>query len=791
MQILGKMEEGMENCPVSYIMDAIVDSIDQVWVVSEGEGVWRKSVSSIQWENMVSRGFSKQIKNCYALAEDGQGRIWIGTDHEGVLVWNGKLWRQYTQVDGPIGERIFDIEVNKKNGVVALATSGGLTLYDSVKDSWTDLTREDGLYSDQINSIAFDEEGTMYAGYQCGGVGISLEKSGYQKWGLEQSRWFWDRDQKIRQPGEANGLGLASNLCNDIVCTGKSVWLATSSGIARREARQWVFLRGRDYQGKNKGVFGKLPKERYVAPMLQASPVPAILPEDYVTALHLAREGLWVGFRKYGAVLLDTRSLQIKKKVLKSQKKEGSKWITRFVRMPSGNIYAATYGAGFLKIGMTGEQSKTVPISQESASHPLPRKPLSGSMILKRAKDAELSLRGDAVPKAFFWSEDWDTRGDWCQRYGRRYAILCSANAPKGNVVFQFDETREGRDFNYEVRGIMGPNKGKKDGLRHWVHWVNKPENVNVLYCPYDAARTEAEWDDHGEAYDASFDGPDVWAFVRVPEGPHLMSLYFFNPNGKIGQNGYRDFLVEVRDGTPLMKKIRSRGSGDKSLFRQVTEQDLADVFSYPVLARTRVFSMSGSGVYKNFLLQGPRTFLVKVGRNHSFNTILNGVFLSKWHENGSPEKKLCYTGVGRYSDRYPDFPDLSKCDLQELPMEAVRLWGNAFNNAPFSHSRLCKSRKDLMEAYRFAHAFLQQEDHPLLRSWRWQLRIWNHGEHEEFAEMMLQDWYRKQEKYSILRSRECCPLSPRVIDLPVKEVLKLEAQKKDWKDYLPESYRH
>lgn len=78
-----------------------------------------------------------------------------------------------------------------------------------------------------------------------------------------------------------------------------------------------------------------------------------------------------------------------------------------------------------------------------------------------------------------------------------------------------------------------------------------------------------------------------------------------------------------------------------------------------------------------------------------------------------------------------------------------------------------------------------------MLRSWRWQLRIWNHGEHEEFAEMMLQDWYRKQEKYSILRSRECCPLSPRVIDLPVKEVLKLEAQKKDWKDYLPESYRH
>lgn len=771
-------------------MDAIVDSAGQVWVASEGEGVWKKPPGSSQWENVVSTGFPGQIKNCYALAEDRQGRIWVGTDHEGIVVWDGKSWRQYTQIDGPIGERIFDIEVNKRNGTVALATSGGLTLYDPAKEAWTDLTREDGLYSDQINSIAFDGEGTMYVAYQCGGVGISLEKSGYQQWILEQSRWFWDREQRIRQPGEANGLGLASNLCNDIVCAGKLVWLATSSGVARRGARQWIFLRGRDYRGKNRGVFGKLPKERYSAPMLQASPVPTVLPEDYVTALHPVREGLWIGFRKCGAVLLDARTLQIKKKALESQQKGGAKWVSRFVGMPSGSIYAATYGAGFLRIGTAGEPPKALPLPREIVSHPLPRKPLSDSMILKRAQEAQLSSRGAAVPKAFFWSEDWDTRGDWCQRYGRRYAVLCAANAPKGNVVFQFDETREGRDFNYEVRGIMGPNKRKKDGLRHWVHWVNKPENINVLYCPYDAARTEAEWDDHGEAYDASFDGPDVWALVRVPEGAHLMSLYFFNPNGKTGQNGYRDFLVEVRDGTPLMKKIRSRGSTGKPLFRQVAEQDLEGVFSYPVLARTRVLFMSGSGVYKNFFLHGPRTFLVKVGRNYSFNTILNGVFLSKWHENGAPEKNLRYTGVGRYSDRYPDFPDLSKCHLQELPMEAVRLWGNALNNAPFSLSSLCKGRKDLMEAYRFAHAFLKHEGHPLLRSWRWQLRIWNPGEHEQFAEVMLQDWYRKQEKYSILRSRECCPLSPRVIDLPVKEVLKLEARKKDWKDYLSESYR-
>lgn len=785
-----KVEDGIKNCPAAYVMDAMVDAHESVWIASEGKGVWRKKTGASPWECVTSLGFPEHIVNCYALAEDCQGRIWVGTDHEGVLVWNGSSWRQYTQVDGPIGERIFDIEVNRNNGMVALATSGGLTLYDPMKESWTDLTRKDGLYSDQVNSITFDREGTMYIGYQCGGVGLSLEKSRYRKWALEQSRWFWDKQQKVRQPGEPNGFGLPSNLCNDIACSGKAVWLATSSGVARREARQWVFQRGQDYHAKNKGVFGKFPKDRYMAPMLQASPVPAVMPEDYATSVYPCKEGIWIGFRTCGAVLLDGETLQIKKRALQSHKKDACRWVTGFVSIPSGDVYATTYGAGLFKVGTTLKWSRNVSLPSAPISHPHPRPPLSASMIKKLVQDTAVFPKENVLPKAVFWFEDWSTRGDWCQRYGRRYAILCAANAPKGNVVFQFDEKRKGRDFDYEVRGIMGPHKGKKDGLRHWVHWVNTPENTNVLYCPYDATRTEAEWDDHGEAYEASFDGPDVWALVRVPQGPHVMALYFFNPNGKIGKNGYRDFLVEVRDGTSLMKKIHRRGLASKPLLRQVVEQDLEEVYSDPVLARTRVLSMSGSGVYKNFVLQGPGTFLVKVTRNHSFNTILNGVFLSKWHEDGTPEKNLCYTSVGRYSDHYPDLPDLSTCDLSSLPLEAVKLWSVTLEKASSCIHGIYRSRKDLIEAYRFGRASLKQEHHPLLKSWRWQLRIWNQEEHKQFSEMMLQDWFRKQEKYDILRSKQCCPLSPRVIDLPVKEVLKLEAQKKNWKDYLPESYR-
>ena len=54
--------------------------------------------------------------NCYAVAEDLQGRIWVGTDNQGVVVWNGETWKAYDQLSGLLGERVFAIRVSPVTG---------------------------------------------------------------------------------------------------------------------------------------------------------------------------------------------------------------------------------------------------------------------------------------------------------------------------------------------------------------------------------------------------------------------------------------------------------------------------------------------------------------------------------------------------------------------------------------------------------------------------------------------------------------------------------------------------
>ncbi len=100
-------------------------------------------------------------------------------------------------------------------------------------------------------------------------------------------------------------------------------------------------------------------------------------------------------------------------------------------------------------------------------------------------------------------------------------------------------------------------------------------------------------------------DGPDVWITVQVPEGFHRFSLYLFNKDGHDNTNRYRDYLIQIK-----------QGSKSSELHEK-----------FPNLAQARVINFWG-GVYQQFALHGPSQYLVRVSRNSSFNTIVCGVFL-------------------------------------------------------------------------------------------------------------------------------------------------------------------
>lgn len=49
-----------------------------------------------------------------------------------------------------------------------------------------------------------------------------------------------------------------------------------------------------------------------------------------------------------------------------------------------------------------------------------------------------------------------------------------------------------------------------------------------------------------------------------------------------------------------------------------------------PPETRTRVKEFGGNGVYKRFLVKGPVSCSFTVKRNSSFNTIVNGIFVTR-----------------------------------------------------------------------------------------------------------------------------------------------------------------
>lgn len=196
-------------------------------------------------------GFPKG-KNFTCIAEDRQGRIWAGTDDSGVAVFNGREWKMYDRSNALNGEHVYALAISPVSGEVAVATSGGVSIYDPAGDSWKTLDRSTGLVEDQAASAGFDTRGNLWLAYACGGVSCSSRQSKYMQWKNVQAPWYWDNRQFARQPYQPYGDGLPSNICNVLTCTDKGqVLVGTCSGLAYSNGiSSWRYMRGRDYAQK-------------------------------------------------------------------------------------------------------------------------------------------------------------------------------------------------------------------------------------------------------------------------------------------------------------------------------------------------------------------------------------------------------------------------------------------------------------------------------------------------------------------------------------------------------------
>ena len=798
----------LPSCPAKYLTGALLASDGSIWVISEGEGVYRlypeRDYSKRNQDSWMEVSYYSGLEhhvNCYAIAEDKQGRIWIGTDNQGVFVFNGEKWNCYNRDNALPGERIFDLSVSPITGEVAIATSGGVTIYCPADESWHTLSRADGLQEDQVASLVYDRKGNLWIAYQCSGVSVISGREPRKLLYSGQAPWSWDKNNRSRQPFEAKGKGLPSNLCNDIsVLQNGMVLLGTHSGLAFWKQRtgkpEWYYIRGKNYIEKNKGLWDIVVPH---SPSTVSSE--KLLPEDFITCIAESREGVWVGFRKQGACLLNSSTLT-KIKESHFPGKNAFPCIKSFLVLPGGYVYAATYGEGLVEIHQGNSRNTlSLPKQRHSISNPIPPPlPQNSAWDNEWAKRDRLLSEGGTSP-IVFWKEDWATQGDWCQRYGAHMALLCGTDQPRNDKIgastvpwILEDDTLEFKELPYirENRCLIGPHHVSDGGIWNQFFQGNVLENRNVIYNPHTGTRTAAQsMDRNGENYPEGFDGPDMWTVIDVPEGSYELALYFYHYDKQDGgRDSCLDYVIEVRK-DDIPEKPTQPGEPT-----QFSGEEIKQIISAPVLARTRAYDFNGCGVYKSFYVCEPGRYYVRILNNYSTKTILNGIFTSLLEKGtGFPVDVRFYHDQLAYGEK-PLKPVDPKRNELEKNAELLKDWQRAsfwavkdspaINQAHYvSGGFLSQNRLMQYGIYRK----LEKQDASYLNSyWRWFLRFWDQQDHHQFELAMEKIWHHVQDMYVICRSEVFLPYSPRVVPFDPNELEIMQYMGIDWKDYLPES---
>lgn len=281
--------------------------------------------------------------------------------------------------------------------------------------------------------------------------------------------------------------------------------------------------------------------------------------------------------------------------------------------------------------------------------------------------------------------------------------MLCAAASPLDHY-FSFGENL------YESDGRMGPHHRHGDAIRNWMQWRTS-SNHKVLYDPAIGHRTQSSWDDHGETYPKTYQGPGLWIVVKVPSGIFRASLYFFNKDGHKRENRLRDYEIDVK---PYVSNL------DAAL-------------KSPILARARVRDFWG-GVYKTFALRGPGRYWIHIRRNYSFNTIVSAIMLDKLY---GPK-----TQADKYHVPMPDTngkdykPPYYKVYKDEEPdvLAASGLWKAIMQALPY------RGTVRYMHAYRiFGCRILKMrcELHAWQRNWRWKMGLWTSADRRSYDDHM------------------------------------------------------
>ncbi|MGY3212693.1 hybrid sensor histidine kinase/response regulator transcription factor [Mucilaginibacter sp. HD30] len=236
----------IKNVKALNVRSILVSKEGVLWLGTIHQGLLKVNPESGEYQRYLLHTADKNIgdNDIYCFAQDKSGRIWVGTNGDGVYVYDSikdDFVRFYEpnqskeKTDRPVNGYMRAL-AEKVNGDMWMGTIGaGIEIYHPKKNLRRLNNANSGLSTDAVLSIFHDNTGHTWVGTQGGGLNLFNEKTG-------RFKSFTEKD------------GLASNIVGSILqdSSGK-IWMSTAKGITCFDPAKEVFKNFDSHNGVQPG----------------------------------------------------------------------------------------------------------------------------------------------------------------------------------------------------------------------------------------------------------------------------------------------------------------------------------------------------------------------------------------------------------------------------------------------------------------------------------------------------------------------------------------------------------
>ena len=143
-----------------------------------GLSFFDRSQTPSQWLHCNNLGVSHPVLINSILADEN-GHLWLGTDGDGVLFFDGADWQSYTSSNSGLpNDAIFELTKDLESNIW-VGTADGVARYED--GDWITVFINE-LFQNQVSSLAFDSAGNIWAGHIASGLSLFDNEEGVWKW---------------------------------------------------------------------------------------------------------------------------------------------------------------------------------------------------------------------------------------------------------------------------------------------------------------------------------------------------------------------------------------------------------------------------------------------------------------------------------------------------------------------------------------------------------------------------------------------------------------------------------